>query len=177
MLSFTNLTLRRGTAVLFSDVSLTLHQGQKAGLVGANGAGKTSLFRLICGELEADTGDLSFPASTRIAWLQQEIPATPQPAIEYVLDGDTALRRIEAAISTAEQDENYSAIGQLHEQLDSIDGYSARSRAGQLLAGLGFTNDQFELPLSAFSGGWRIRLNLAQTLMTPSDLLLLDEPT
>jgi len=177
MLTFTNLALRRGTELLFEQASLTVHQGRKVGLIGANGAGKTSLFKLIAGELDADRGSLDFPSGTRIAWLEQEVAATPQPAIDYVLNGDATLISVWQAIERAERDERFESIAELHEQLAAIDGYSARARAEQLLVGLGFSEDEFDTPLAAFSGGWRIRLNLARTLMAPSDLLLLDEPT
>ena len=177
MLSLTNLSLRRGADLLFAGASFTLHQGRKVGLVGANGAGKTSLFKLILGELEIDQGSLDYPPETRIAHLEQEAPSSDELALDYVLAGDKALMATQAAIEKAETEGNFSQIASLHERLDSLDGYTARSRAEQLMLGLGFKATDFQQPLRAFSGGWRIRLNLAQTLMTPSDLLLLDEPT
>ncbi len=177
MLSFTNLALRRGTDLLFKDVSFTIHSGRKVGLIGANGAGKTSLFKMIIGELEADEGSLDYPNDLRIAYMTQELIAGNQPAVEYVLDGDTRLAQINADILQVEAEERFDELAGLHEQLDSIDGYTARARAEQLMIGLGFGQDEFMTPLQAFSGGWRIRLNLARTLMKPSDLLLLDEPT
>ncbi len=177
MLSFNQVALRRGTQLLFSDVSFTIHSQRKVGLIGANGAGKTSLFKMIVGELESDEGEIDYPANLRIAHLKQEVAATSEPALEYVLGGDSEFVRIQDAIEKAEASGEYDNIASLHEQLDSIDGYTARARAEQLLAGLGFQQDEIQKPLSAFSGGWRIRLNLARTLMTPSDFLLLDEPT
>ena len=163
--------------MLFDQVTLTIFDGQKAGLVGANGAGKSSLFDLLLNRINPDSGDVYVPSSWRLAYMAQEVPATDRTAIEYVLDGDSALRSIQQAIATAEATEDYTHLGQLHEDLDSIDGYSAVSRAERMLVGLGFKEIEFDHSLDRFSGGWRIRLNLAQTLMCPSDLLLLDEPT
>ncbi|MDA9316092.1 ATP-binding cassette domain-containing protein [Pseudomonadales bacterium] len=177
MLSLNNLALRRGTDLLFAGASFTIHQGRKVGFVGANGAGKTSLFKLILGELEIDEGSLEYPPETRIAHLEQEAQASSEIALEYVLAGDKELNQTLTAIQQVELTEDYGQIARLHEKLDSLDGYTAKSRAEQLMLGLGFLATDFERPLSAFSGGWRIRLNLAQALMTPSDLLLLDEPT
>jgi ATP-binding cassette subfamily F protein 3 len=177
MLKFTELGLRRGSRLLFDQVTLTIFDGQKAGLVGANGAGKSSLFDLILNRINPDSGDVYVPSSWRIAHMAQEVATTDRTAIDYVLDGDTALRSIQQAIAATEAAEDYIHLGQLHEDLDSIDGYTAVSRAERLLVGLGFKETEFRNSLDRFSGGWRIRLNLAQTLMCPSDLLLLDEPT
>ena len=177
MLTFANLALRRGTLLLFSDVSFTIHKGRKVGLIGANGAGKTSLFKLITGELEADTGALDFPQNMEISYLEQEVAATSELALDYVKSGDRHWARIDQAITKAEQNGEFEKLATLHEQMDSIDGYTANARAEQLMMGLGFQVDEFSEPLSSFSGGWRIRLNLARTLMSPADLLLLDEPT
>lgn len=177
MLRFKNLSLRRGALLLIDKVSLTIHSGEKIGLVGANGSGKSSLFELIEGSLEADEGELELSPGLSIAYLAQEVAATEQSAIEYVLDGDQQLRSIQKAIQEVEQNEEYVRLGELHGQLDAVDGYSAHARAGQLLSGLGFKPLDFDKSLQQFSGGWRNRLNLAQALMCPSDLLLLDEPT
>jgi ATP-binding cassette subfamily F protein 3 len=177
MLSLNNLSLRRGTDLLFADASFTVHKGRKVGLVGANGAGKTSLFKLILGELDIDQGTLEYPPETRIAYLEQEAEASDALALDYVLAGDRELISVQALIEEAQARQEFSKIAQLHERLDSLDGYTAKSRAEQLMLGLGFQATDFNQPLRAFSGGWRIRLNLAQALMTPSDLLLLDEPT
>ncbi|MDH3451577.1 MAG: ATP-binding cassette domain-containing protein, partial [Gammaproteobacteria bacterium] len=163
--------------MLLNDVSLRIHAGQKVGLVGANGTGKSSFFQLILGQLEADAGDMELPRDWRIAHLAQEVPASDRRALDYVLDGDVRLRAIQQAIAEAEGNENFQQLGELHDRLDSAGGDTAKSRAEQLLLGLGFGGADFAKPLRRFSGGWRIRLNLAHTLMRPSDLLLLDEPT
>ena len=177
MLSFNNLSLRRGSSLLFEEVSFTVHRDNKVGLVGANGTGKTSLFKMIQGEFDADTGDFKYPPDLRIACLAQEVPGTDEPALEYVMSGDTKLLQIQDSIAQAEMEENYSALGELHSQFEDHDGFTAKSRAEQLLVGLGFSENEFSKPLKDFSGGWRVRLNLAKTLMQPADLLLLDEPT
>ena len=177
MLVFTEIALRRGTELLFENVSMTIHKDRKVGLIGANGAGKTSLFKFILGELDADHGDLEYPQSLRIAHLAQEVLASSEPALDYVLGGDHELMSVQTALRAAEEADRFNDIAGLHEKIDSLDGYTAKSRAEQLLVGLGFSQDTFLNPLSSFSGGWRIRLNLARTLMAPSDLLLLDEPT
>ena len=177
MLTLTNVTLRRGADPLFTAASFTIHRGNKVGLIGANGSGKSSLFQAILGSLEADIGQIEFPAQTRLAHMAQEVPGTNQTAIDYVLAGDERFVNITEQLEQAEQNETFDQIADLHEQLDTIDGYTAKARAEQLMVGLGFTETEFNNPLTSFSGGWRIRLNLAQTLMTPADLLLLDEPT
>jgi len=177
MLSFNQIALRRGTELLFEDVNFTIHKGRKAGLIGANGAGKTSLFKMIIGELDSDHGEIEIPNNLRMAHLEQEVQGTDDTALNYVLGGDREWSEIQAKIDEADKTGNYDNIGQLHERMDAIDGYTAKTRAQQLLAGLGFEQDEFDKTLQEFSGGWRIRLNLARTLMTPSELLLLDEPT
>lgn len=177
MLSFSNIALRRGPQLLFEDTSFKLHRQQKMGLIGANGSGKTSLFKMILGELDADRGELDYPSDLIIAHLAQEVLASDERALDYVLAGDSELIKIESALALAQSEQDYDRIAPLHEALDNIGGYSARARAEQLLAGLGFKQADFNSPLASFSGGWRIRLNLARALMTRSDLLLLDEPT
>jgi ATP-binding cassette subfamily F protein 3 len=177
MLNFTHVTLRRGARVLLEDLTLTIHAGQKIGITGANGAGKSSLFALVRHELAPDIGDFSRPPGLVIAHVAQETPASDTPAIEYVLDGDAELRGIERELAQAETDGDGARQARLHAQLDTIDAYTARSRAARLLHGLGFLPEQIEAPVRTFSGGWRMRLNLAQALMCRSDLLLLDEPT
>ena len=177
MLSFNNLSLRRGSNLLFQSVSFTIHKRNKVGLVGANGTGKTSLFKMIQGEFESDSGDFNYPPDLRISCLDQEVPGSEEHALSYVLSGDHKLTNIQNAIKKAEKEEDYAALGDLHSQFEDHDGFSAKSRAEQLMVGLGFTDSDFSKALNDFSGGWRVRLNLAKTLMQPSDLLLLDEPT
>jgi ATP-binding cassette subfamily F protein 3 len=177
MLRFDRLSLRRGTRLLFADASLTVHPGQRVGVTGANGCGKSSLFALIRDELQADAGEFRRPREWVIAHVAQETPSDPRPAIEYVLDGDAELREVETELAAAEQAHEGKRIAQLHERLDVIGGYSARARAARLIHGLGFDPGEEELPVERFSGGWRMRLNLARALMCRSDLLLLDEPT
>ena len=173
MLSLNNVSLRRNTELLLADTTLTVHRGNKVGLVGANGTGKSSLLELILGHLETDLGSIDLAAGTRTAYMAQEVPASPQSAIDYVLAGNADYVETMAALNSANNDE----IAALHEKLDNIDGYSVRARAATMMAGLGFTDSDLTKSLADFSGGWRIRLNLAQTLMAPADLLLLDEPT
>ncbi|HLT04248.1 MAG TPA: ATP-binding cassette domain-containing protein [Pseudomonas sp.] len=177
MIRLEKLILQRGPQRLLSEADLTLHPGQKAGLVGANGAGKSSLFALLRGELGADGGECRIPASWRIAHMRQEIDDLERIAVDYVLDGDVELRRIQRDLAAAEAAQDGAALARLHTELDTADGYSADARARKLLAGLGFETAQMERRVGDFSGGWRMRLNLAQALMCPSDLLLLDEPT
>ena len=173
MLSLKNVSLRRNTELLFADTTLTVHRGNKVGLVGANGTGKSSLLELILGHLETDLGSIDLAAGTRIAYMAQVVLASPQSAIDYVLAGNADYVDTMTALNSANNDE----IAALHEKLDNIDGYSAKARAATMMAGLGFSDSDLTKSLADFSGGWRIRLNLAQTLMTPADLLLLDEPT
>jgi len=177
MLKFSHLSLRRGTKLLFEEASFTVHPGQKVGITGANGTGKSSLFSLVRNELHADAGDFQLPQKWVIAHVAQETPAVDQPAVEYVMDGDVELCAIQAQLLCAEQAEDGHKVAELHAQLEVIGGYHVRSRAARLMRGLGFQPNQEALPVQQFSGGWRMRLNLAQALMCRSDLLLLDEPT
>jgi len=177
MLKFDNLSLRRGTKLLFEEASFTVHPGKKVGVTGANGTGKSSLFSLIRNELHVDAGNFYRPQKWVIAHVAQEMPAVNRPAIEYVMDGDAELRVTQSQLTVAEQSDDGHRVAELHAQLDAIDGYGAHSRAARLMRGLGFQPDQEEMPVQQFSGGWRMRLNLAQALMCRSDLLLLDEPT
>jgi len=177
MLKFSNISLRRGIKLLFKEASLTIYPGHKVGVTGANGTGKSSLFSLILGELQTDAGDFNLPPKWVIAHVAQEIPGVDRPAIEYVMDGDVALRAVQHQLAIAEREGNGHQVAEQHAQLEVIAGYSARSRAARLMCGLGFQSDQEEMPVLTFSGGWRMRLNLAQALMCRSDLLLLDEPT
>ena len=177
MLSFTNLALRRGPNLLFEDASFVIHHDKKVGLIGANGAGKTSLFKMITGELDVEEGYLDYPQDLRISYLAQEVPSTDEVAVQYVLEGDKQLIEIQEKIKLAEANERFEALGELHAIFNSMDGYAALSKAEQLMIGLGFTQEDLSKSVKDFSGGWRVRLNLARTLMQPSDLLLLDEPT
>ena len=177
MIQFKQLTLVRGLKVLIQAASLQLHPGHKVGLTGANGAGKSSLFALLRGEMQLEAGDLEMPATWVIAHVAQETPALAMPAIEFVLDGDAELRQVEAALAAAEANHQGELIAELHHRLMDIDGYSAKARAAELLSGLGFSQANLQQAVSTFSGGWRVRLNLARALMCRSDLLLLDEPT
>lgn len=177
MIQFKNLTLVRGVKVLIEGASFQLHPGHKVGLTGANGAGKSSLFAMLRGELQSEHGDLEMPPNWVIAHVAQETPALSQAAIEFTLDGDVELRAIEKALVEAEANHQGEEIGELHARFSEIGGYSARARAAELLDGLGFKNADLDRPVSDFSGGWRVRLNLARALMCRSDLLLLDEPT
>ena len=177
MLGFNNLTLRRGARVLIQDASLQIHAGQRVGLVGRNGTGKSSLFALMQYQLSPDKGDFTRPRNWAVATVAQETPALPVQALEYALDGDIELRELEAALAKAEAAHDGDRIGSLHERLYQVDGYTARARAATLLDGLGFTQSMQAQTVAEFSGGWRMRLNLARALMCRSDLLLLDEPT
>jgi ATP-binding cassette subfamily F protein 3 len=177
MIRLQNLTLQRGPQRLLEGAELTLHAGQKVGLIGANGAGKSSLFALLRGELGPDAGDCLLPADWRIAHMRQEVDNLERLAVDYVLDGDQHLRRVQHDLAAAEAGHDGTAIARLHIELDSADGYTADARARKLLAGLGFSPEQMDRRVGDFSGGWRMRLNLAQALMCPSELLLLDEPT
>ncbi len=177
MLNFKNIALRRGARVLFEQASFTIHKGQKVGITGANGAGKSSLFALIRNELHLDGGDFSMPPGLEIAHVAQETPAAPCSAIDYVMDGDRELRQLQQQLLEAEQADDGLKQAQLHAALETIGGYSAEARASRLLNGLGFGTDQEKNAVNSFSGGWRMRLNLAQALMCRSDVLLLDEPT
>jgi len=171
------LQLRRGVRLLFDDVSLTFNRGQKIGVTGANGSGKSSLFALLLGELHQDAGDLEIQPGLVVAHVAQETPSTSQLAIEYVLDGDAELRHLESELAAAEKAHNGTRIAELHEDLHRIGGYAAHARAAQLLHGLGFDDNDIVRAVEQFSGGWRVLLNLARALMCRSDLLLLDEPT
>jgi len=177
MIRFSEVTLIRGTKVLLEGADLTLNPGDKIGLIGPNGSGKTSLFALLRGELHADKGEVDYPSRWRVAYVAQETPALDRSALEYAIDGDTTLRRLERELAAAEAANDGHLMGELHAALADANAYTVRPRAERLLHGLGFTHEQMSEPVAGFSGGWRMRLNLAQALMCPSDLLLLDEPT
>jgi len=177
MIVFSSLQIRRGTRVLLDNATATVNPGQKVGLVGKNGCGKSTLLALLKGEMAADSGSYTFPSNWALAWVNQETPALDMPALEYVIDGDREFRQLEADLQLANDKNDGHAIATLHGKLDAIDAWTIRSRAASLLHGLGFSNEQLLNPVRAFSGGWRMRLNLAQALVCRSDLLLLDEPT
>ena len=189
MIRLDDISLQRGSKFLLQSTGATFYPGQKIALIGANGSGKSSLFQLLLGQLQCDQGSVHIPADWRIAHMAQEVAVSARPAIDYVLDGDQALRQLQAQLAQAEAEQSDRSqngkneeawalkIAGLHEQLDNIDGYNAAVRGEQLLQGLGFAHTDAARPANSFSGGWRIRLNLAQALMSPSDLLLLDEPT
>jgi ATP-binding cassette subfamily F protein 3 len=177
MIALRQVALQRGTQTLLENADLTLHNGVKAGIIGANGAGKSSLFKLLLGELGVDQGEIEMSGGQRIAHMAQEMDALDRAIIDYVLDGDHALRQAEADLAAAQASDNAHREAELHGLIETLDGYSANSRAAQLLVGLGFVQADLGRPLSDFSGGWRMRVNLARTLFMPSDLLLLDEPT
>ncbi len=177
MLTLNDITLRRGPRVLIRGLSLAVHAGWRVGVVGRNGTGKSSLFALVLGELAPDDGEVIIPRGASIAAVAQETPATQQSALDYVLDGDAELRQIERALERADAAGDATGIANAHARLGEIDGYAAPARAGSMLFGLGFSSDAQVRAVADFSGGWRMRLNLARALMQRSDLLLLDEPT
>ncbi len=184
MLALQNLTLRRNVKTLLENVSVVIHANQRVGVIGKNGVGKSTLFAAIRRELTPDGGSIDLPRSLVVANVSQDTPALPQPAIEYALDGDEELRSLEAKLKAVEErlemhptDADIEQLTKLHDRMAMIDGYAAKSRAAQLLHGLGFAPSQQENPVASFSGGWRMRLNLARALLKRSDLLLLDEPT
>ena len=178
MLNFVSLSLRRGRRLLFSDATFNLFRGEKIGITGQNGTGKSSLLSLVRGDLTPEAGSFEMPRNLEVAHVSQELHASEREAIEFVLDGDQALRALEARLAEAERSEDGARlVADLYERYGALGGYDARSRAGQLMHGLGFQSSDEQRPVSAFSGGWRVRLNVAQALMCRSDLLLLDEPT
>jgi ATP-binding cassette subfamily F protein 3 len=177
MITLRNLTLRRGTKVVLDNASVTLNPGEKAGLVGRNGAGKSSLFALLAGRLHADAGDFEIPPRWRIGEVAQQMPETDDSATDFVLQGDLPLVEARTALAVAEDSGDGHAIADAHMMLEEAGAFDARARAQSLLLGLGFRADQLDAPVNSFSGGWRMRLQLARALMCPADLLLLDEPT
>lgn len=177
MINAVELTLHRGVKQLIKGSSFTIHPNHKVGLVGANGCGKSSLFSALLGNLSPDAGELTLPSTWKIATVKQETPALDVSALEYVIDGDIEFRTLEQQLENARKQDNGTLEATLINQIDSIGGYSLPARAGELLHGLGFLQEQLTLPVKDFSGGWRMRLNLAQALISRADLMLLDEPT
>jgi ABC-type cobalamin/Fe3+-siderophores transport system ATPase subunit len=177
MLTLRNIAIQRGGRTLLEKVDLVLHAGQKAGITGVNGCGKSSLFALLLGELHAETGEAELPGGVLIAHVAQEVPAGTQTALDFVLAGDAAVARLESELRAAEQEGDGTRLAHLYADYEAHDGYRARSRAATILHGLGFVSADHARCVEEFSGGWRARLNLARALMCPSDLLLLDEPT
>jgi len=177
MIVASNIEFRRGGKPLLENASATINPRQKVGLVGANGCGKSSFFTLLKKESQVDNGDLSIPPQWRLASVAQETPALAENALQYVIDGDSDFRLLQQKLRDAESENNGTKIAEMHIQLDNAGGYTIESRAAELLAGLGFSQQAQGRSVSDFSGGWRMRLNLAQALLCPSDLLLLDEPT
>ncbi|EXU76508.1 ABC transporter ATP-binding protein [Erwinia mallotivora] len=177
MIIFSSLQIRRGVRVLLDNATATINPGQKVGLVGKNGCGKSTLLSLLKHEISADGGSAHYPGNWSLAWVNQETPALAMPAIEYVIDGDREFRQLESDLAHANDIDDGHAIATLHGKLDAIQAWTMQSRAASLLHGLGFSQEQLTRPVSDFSGGWRMRLNLAQALICRSDLLLLDEPT
>ncbi|HDL5384164.1 TPA: ABC transporter ATP-binding protein [Mannheimia haemolytica] len=177
MIFFTDLILKRGHSVLIDNSSVTIHTGQKVGLVGKNGCGKSSLFALLKNELQPEGGDVSLPKNWAISWVNQETPALAISVLDYVIQGDREYTHLMAELDIANEKNDGNRIAIIHTQLDTIDAWTIQSRAATLLNGLGFSTEQLQLPVKSFSGGWRMRLNLAQALICRSDLLLLDEPT
>lgn len=177
MITLKNITVRRGANVLLENINWTIFAGQRIGLIGSNGSGKTTLFSILLGQLQSDAGDIDLPRQLRLAHVAQETPALSMSALDFVLDGDEDLRELERQLRQAEIDDDGMLIATLYEQMGQIDAYTAPARAGVLLSGLGFSIDEQQKSVSSFSGGWRVRLNLAKALMKRSDMLLLDEPT
>lgn len=177
MISLQQVSLQRGAKPLLDKASMVLHAGQRAAIVGVNGCGKSTLFKLLLGQLQHDAGDVQVPTHLRISHMQQEVDHSPRSARDYILDGHHELRSLEKAILAAEEKEDYNALANLHAEMDNINGYNQTHVAETIMLGLGFQVTDYERPVASFSGGWRIRLNLARTLLRPSDILLLDEPT
>ncbi|MEJ6004365.1 ATP-binding cassette domain-containing protein [Paucibacter sp. AS339] len=177
MITLRNITLRRGTKVVLDDASVTLQPGEKIGLVGRNGAGKSSLFAMLTHRLQNDKGEVDIPRQWAVGEVAQNMPETDMPATDYVLEGDTRLMAARAALDAAEAAEDGHAMADAHALLSDVGAFDARPRAQALLMGLGFKGEQVDAPVNSFSGGWRMRLQLARALMCPADLMLLDEPT
>lgn len=177
MISLSNISLMRGSKMLIEDSSLTLHSGERIGIIGRNGSGKTSLFAAFSGDLGLEQGSIAMPEDLRLSMMKQETEGSERTALDHVIDADKAYRHLQQQLRSAEAEHDDNAMARIHSELDRIGAYDIENRAEQLLSGLGFTVEQFEDPVASFSGGWRVRLNLVAALMCPSDLLMLDEPT
>ncbi|MGQ0286577.1 ABC transporter ATP-binding protein [Pasteurellaceae bacterium 22721_9_1] len=177
MILFSNLSLKRGQNLLLEDANASINPKQKVGLVGKNGCGKSSLFALLKKELQPEGGDVNYPSNWAVSWVNQETPALDMSALDYVIEGDRVYCSLQNALAEAHDKNDGNAIAHIHAQLDTIDAWTIQSRASALLHGLGFSQEDLQRSVKSFSGGWRMRLNLAQALLCPSDLLLLDEPT
>ena len=177
MITLRNLQLRRGAKIVLDGVNVNVNPGEKVGLVGRNGAGKSSLFALLAGRLQADAGDFEIPARWRLGEVAQHMPETDDSATDFVLEGDIPLMEAQRELAAAEAAEDGEAMAHAHMKIGEVGGFDARARAQALLMGLGFKSEQVDAPVNSFSGGWRMRLQLARALMCPADLLLLDEPT
>ncbi|MBL4821646.1 MAG: ATP-binding cassette domain-containing protein [Gammaproteobacteria bacterium] len=177
MITLNNAVLQRGPKLLLDEANLIIHSAQKVGIIGRNGSGKTSLFTCLMGKLQLDQGSLGMPENLRISYMHQETGGSTRSAVEFVIDGDRHYRTLEQQLVQADAADDQNEVARLHGELDILDGYTVKYRAEQLLSGLGFKPQDFNNSVSSFSGGWRVRLNLAAALMCPSDLLLLDEPT
>ena len=177
MIKVTNVSLRRGGELLFEDASFSIYPGHRVGVTGANGVGKTSLFKLLDSTLPLDSGDIILPSAAKLASVSQEILDTELSAINYVMAGDTDLVMAKQELIAAEIKNQDEALATAYDNIEQAGGYTAETRAAKLLAGLGFSIEEQTQLFNTFSGGWRMRLNLARALMTPSDILMLDEPT
>ena len=177
MIVFNNISLKRGQTELLENATATINPKQKVGLVGKNGCGKSSLFALLKKELTPEGGEVTYPSNWRVSWVNQETPALDIPAIDYVIQGDREYCRLQQELNEANERNDGHAIARIHGQLETLDAWTIQSRAASLLHGLGFNQEEIAQPVKSFSGGWRMRLNLAQALLCPSDLLILDEPT
>ncbi|WP_044469526.1 ABC transporter ATP-binding protein [Mannheimia massilioguelmaensis] len=177
MIFFSNLTLKRGQTVLLEEANASINPKQKVGLVGKNGCGKSTLFALLKKEMQPEGGNATYPANWAVSWVNQETPALEISALNYIIEGDREYCRLQKELANANECNDGNAIARIHGQLDTIDAWTIQARAAALLHGLGFSQEELQHSVKSFSGGWRMRLNLAQALLCPSDLLLLDEPT